>query len=122
MRKAEYFAIKLGDSDFKVNAGWLDRFKTGDRIDCRSVCGESGVIQVDTDKVHVRKNNKLPQLIKGYKLCDIFNADETGLFYKLMPEKTIQLKGEKCSGGKRSKDRLTLLVASNMDGSEKIKF
>lgn len=39
-----------------------------------------------------------------------------------MPEKTLQLKGEKCSGGKRSKDRLTLLVASNMDGSEKIKF
>lgn len=39
-----------------------------------------------------------------------------------MPEKTLQLKGEKCSVGKRSKDRLTLFVASNMDGSEKIKF
>lgn len=39
-----------------------------------------------------------------------------------MPEKTLQLKGEKCSGGNRSKGRLTLLVASNMDGSEKIKF
>lgn len=72
--------------------------------------------------MHVRKNNTLPQFIKGYKLCDIFNADETGLFYKLMPEKTLQLKGEKCSVGKRSKDRLTLFVASNMDGSEKIKF
>lgn len=60
--------------------------------------------------------------MKGYNPCDIFNADETGLFYKLMPEKTLQLKGEKCSGGKRSKDRLTLLVALSMDGSENLKL
>jgi len=28
--------------------------------------------------------------------------------------------GDKCSGGKRSKERITVLVGSNMDGSEKI--
>ena len=42
--------------------------------------------------------------MKNYKACDIFNAEETGLFYKLMPNKTLQLKGEKCHGGKKSKD------------------
>ena len=57
--------------------------------------------------------------MKNYKACDIFNAEETGLFYKLMPNKTLQLKGEKCHGGKKSKERLTVLVTSNMDGSEK---
>ena len=57
--------------------------------------------------------------MKNYKACDIFNAEETGLFYKLMPNKTLQLKGEKCHGGKKSKERLTVLAKSNMDGSEK---
>ena len=60
--------------------------------------------------------------MKNYKACDIFNADETGLFYKLKPNKTLQLKGEKCHGGNKSKKRLTVLAASNMDGSEQIKL
>jgi hypothetical protein len=61
--------------------------------------------------------------MKNYKACDIFNADETGLFCKVMSNKTLQLKGEKCHGGKnKSKKRLSVLATSNMDGSEKIKL
>jgi hypothetical protein len=60
--------------------------------------------------------------VKNYKACDIFNADEARLFYKLMPNKTLQLKGEKCHGGKKSKERLTVLATSNMYGSEEIKL
>lgn len=73
---------------------WLDRFKSRNGIVCRRVCGESGAI--DTDIKHDWKNHKLPKLIKGYKCtcipCDIFNVDETGLFYTLMPEKRYNLK------------------------------
>ena len=58
--------------------------------------------------------------MKNYKVCDIFNAEETGLLYKGMPNKTLQLKGEKCHGGNKSKEKLTVLATSNMDGSEKI--
>lgn len=73
---------------------WLDRLKSRNGIVCRRVCGESGAI--DTDIKHDGKNHKLPKLIKGYKCtcipCDIFNVDETCLFYKLMPEKRYNLK------------------------------
>ncbi|XP_056645814.1 tigger transposable element-derived protein 6-like [Diorhabda sublineata] len=63
---------------------------------------------------------------KGTKMCsysdsDVFNADETGLFYKLTPDRTLHFKGEKCSNGKLSKERITVLVAANMSGSEKRK-
>ena len=44
------------------------------------------------------------------------NADETGLFYKLRPDRTLAFKGEKCSGGKKAKDRLTVLVGASMSG------
>ncbi|GBL74291.1 Tigger transposable element-derived protein 6 [Araneus ventricosus] len=47
-------------------------------------------------------------------MTDIFNADETDLFYRVLPEKTLCLEGEKCSGGKISKERLTLLLCCNM--------
>jgi hypothetical protein len=40
--------------------------------------------------------------VKNYKAFDIFNAEETGLFHKRMPNKTLQLKGEKSHGGKKN--------------------
>ncbi|GFU72968.1 tigger transposable element-derived protein 6 [Trichonephila clavipes] len=46
--------------------------------------------------------------------------DETGLFFKCLPEKNIYIQKEICHGGKHSKERLTILLAVNMDGSEKI--
>ena len=49
---------------------------------------------------------------------NIFNADEFGLFYQALLKKTLNLKGEKCSGGKSSKIRLTGLAAANMIGEK----
>ncbi|XP_054706707.1 tigger transposable element-derived protein 4-like [Uloborus diversus] len=34
----------------------------------------------------------------------------------------MSFKGDKCSGGKHSKDRITLLVGANMDGTEKLQL
>ena len=58
----------------------------------------------------------LPIILSCYLLENIFNADEFGLFYQCLPNKTLHLKGEKCSGGKHSKVRLTGLAAGNAYG------
>ena len=58
----------------------------------------------------------LPTILSGYPLEKIFNADEFGLFYQCLPNNTLHLKGEKCSGGKHSKIRLTGLAAGNAYG------
>lgn len=63
-----------------------------------------------------------PKLKMKYSPKDIFNADETGLFFKLTSDKTLKFKGEKCVGGKLSKERITVLVAANMSGTEKRKL
>ena len=60
------------------------------------------------------------QITEGYSPKDFYNADETGLFYKCTPDKTLAFKGERCSGGKLSKERITLLIGANMDGSDKL--
>ena len=58
----------------------------------------------------------LPTILSRYPLENILNADEFGLFYQCLPNKTLHLKGEKCSGRKHSKIRLTGLAAGNAYG------
>ena len=54
----------------------------------------------------------LPMLLSKYNLKEIFKADEFGLFYQCLPSKTY-FKGQKCSGGKGSKGRLSGMAAGN---------
>ena len=61
---------------------------------------------------------KLPSLINGYLPRDIYNADETGLYFKALPNKTMTLKNEKCTGGKLSRERITILHCVNMAGDK----
>ena len=58
----------------------------------------------------------LPTILPCYFLENMFNADQFGLFYQFLLNKTLHLKEEKCSGGKHSKMRLTGLVAGNAYG------
>lgn len=58
--------------------------------------------------------------MQGYKLCDIFNVDETALFYKCIPDKTLTFKNDKRSSGKYSKVRLALLLAVHMTGTDNL--
>ena len=62
----------------------------------------------------------MPTLLHDSQPVDVFNADETGLFWKSLPDKTLHMKGEQCSGGKKSKERITVLVCANMTGIEKL--
>ena len=62
------------------------------------------------------KEKSLPTLLSLYKLEDIYNADEFGLFYQCMLDKTLAFKSEKCIGGKDSKVRLTGMAAANAIG------
>lgn len=64
--------------------------------------------------------DKLGNIISDFADRDVFNVDKTGLFYKCTPDKTMVFKKETVSGGKHSKDRITVLVGANMDGSEKL--
>lgn len=64
----------------------------------------------------------MPKLLEGYDPKDIFNCDEFGLFYKMMPKRSLSYKGKQCKGGKLSKERVTGFMCTNMDGSEKEKL
>ncbi|XP_065654668.1 uncharacterized protein LOC136081290 [Hydra vulgaris] len=60
----------------------------------------------------------LPTLLLNYKLENIFNADEFGLFYQCLPNKIYHLSREKCFGGKNSKVRLIGIAAGSATGEK----
>ena len=56
--------------------------------------------------------------LEGYNPCDIFNMDETALFFRTTEDKTLHQKGQECSGGKKAKMRLTISLCTNMFGDK----
>lgn len=103
---------------FKASNGWLDKFKNRHGIVFRALCGESAGV----DSITVEEwKKRLPTLIGSYSMDNIYNADETGLFFKLLPDRSMTLSKDSCKGGKRSKERYTVLLCSNWSGTHKLK-
>lgn len=115
--KAEQFAKLLKLDKFKPSNGWIEGFKKRNGLSFKQICGEENAVDPE---ICERWKEQLKTLIKGYEPRNIFNADEAALFFKCVPDKTFTFKGEKCSGGKLSKERITALFCANMDGSEKL--
>lgn len=119
MEKAKMLSEMMGESykDFSASSGWLDRWKTRYGVRKLNLCGEK--MSADEDAVNVFKT-EFEDLIKnkGYNKDQIFNADETGLNFKMLPRKSLASKSEASAPGhKLSKERITVLACSNASGS-----
>nr|XP_042912844.1 tigger transposable element-derived protein 6-like [Parasteatoda tepidariorum] len=115
--KAQDFANLFGDSDFKATDGWLTRWKERNNIVYRKLHGEKQ--DADFSSAADWVNDVWPTLIKDYKPEQIFNTDETGLFFRALPEHTLLFKNESTGGCKKMKERLTVLLTCNMTGTVK---
>jgi hypothetical protein len=96
---------------------WLDRFKKRHNIKEYKLHGEGASADIDSEDVTKQMDN-LRAECSTYALKDIFNMDETGLFWKLQPDRSLATC--QTSGGRKSKDCITLALTVNADGSEKL--
>jgi len=62
----------------------------------------------------------LKATLEGYALEDVFNWDETGLFWKGLPNRTLVVQEDKSKGGKLAKECVTVLLCCSASG-EKLK-
>lgn len=113
--KALEVAQNIGLNEFKASNGWLERFRRRHDITYKTVCGESADVNIEDVKSW---KQRLSIILKDYASKDVFNADETGLYYRALPTKTHALKSDKCSGRKTSKQRITILFCVNMEGEK----
>ncbi|GFT68229.1 tigger transposable element-derived protein 1 [Trichonephila clavipes] len=106
---------------FSASTGWLTGFIKRHSFHNLKIKGEVA----SADEEAARKYpEKLAKIIKDGEYCahQVFNADETGLFWKKMPTRTYIAKSEKtASGFKAAKDRVTLLLCSNASGDRMLK-
>lgn len=114
------FAKKL-NHDWQANSGFITRWKKRYGISNKAICGTklAGASQESIEEF--LSDTLIPKLAQ-YEPKNIYNADETALFYRAMPHRSYVMKGEKPSGGKKNKNRVTMLQIVNMDGSDKRKL
>ena len=113
--KAREIAARLGKSEFKGTNGWLSKWKKRYNIKRVAVCGEAGDVRGETV---TSWKERLPEILRGYAKEDIYNLDETGCFWKALPDKGFAQKGMQCKGGKKSKQRFTVAFLVNAAGEK----
>ena len=111
--KAIMFSLELNHDGVMASNGWLESFKARHNIHFAALSGEAA----DVNPTVVDDwEKRLETILEGYKLEDIYNADETGVFFQALPTTSLVVHGKQCLGGKKSKDRLTLLLACSATG------
>ncbi len=112
-QKAAQFLERLHPDTpkFEFSSGWLAKFKQRHQIRSHRRFGESGAADteiIEKSLPHIRT------ILDQYALADIYNMDETGLFYRMQADNSLatrQLKGRK-----QNKERITITICSTLMG------
>jgi len=113
--KARHFAELLKIENFKASNGWLNKFCHRNNIVFRAICGESASVNENDVSDWT---SKIADIIGNYEPRNIYNADETGLFFRAIPNKSLVVKNSSCIGVKHAKERITLLFCVNAAGEK----
>ena len=90
-------AVRLGmPEEFKASNGWLTRWKGRYNISHRIISGESGDVSSQTVDSWFER---VPSIVADYDPQNIWNCDETDLFWKALPDKGLAEKRKSCKGG-----------------------
>jgi hypothetical protein len=108
-------ATKMDLNDFRASNGWLQKLNKRFDIRYKSFSGEAS--EVSEELVNDWKS-KLSELTKDYKPENIFNFDESALFFKLIPKKSYLTKNSKTIGRKEQKQRITIGLCCSATGEK----
>lgn len=108
-------------ASFGASNGWFARFKARHKV---LLTAEPAAADARAAARYPPPRPVLRALLEAgrYSARQVFNVDETGLFWKRLPERMLlALEGTAGPGPKASKDHLTLLLGGNAAGDFKLK-
>ncbi|KAK3878580.1 hypothetical protein Pcinc_016793 [Petrolisthes cinctipes] len=107
----------IEETKFTASTGWL--YKYMKRTGTKNIAMTGEAASADYGAAEEMKN-KMKEI--NYSPQQVWNCDETGLYWKRMPMRTYIMKNEeKAPGLKVSKQRLTVLLMANTAGTEQLK-
>lgn len=119
--RAMYIALGGTEDEFKASNGWLEKFKRRHNIRSMNITGKKRSSCADAAEKFV---TWFENYIKEENLSkdQIFNCDETGLNFKNMPRRTLELEQESSTVEdlKEIKERITIMTCSNASGGFKL--
>ncbi len=116
-QKAAQFLERLHPDapKFEFSSGWLAKFKQQHQIRSHCRFGESGAVDMEIIE------ESLPcirTILDQYALADIYNMDETGLFYCMQADNSFATR--QLEGRKQNKECITIIVCCNANGFDKL--
>lgn len=105
-------------SGFNASEGWVKKFIKRNNLKSRSLHGEAGSVD---DEAIADRLRRVRVVCAEYDPDCIYNVDETGLFYKVLPKVTYLAPGEdrkttRGVKGMKAKDRVTAYMCTNASG------
>ncbi len=115
----DHEVMKMKECQFSQSWGIKLAQKNGWRS--KKLHGEAESVDVEKATPEI---DKICTLIAEYDLDHVYNMDETGLFFKCLPNRSYLKKEDfkDARGSKlmKAKDRVTIYVCTNADGTDKV--
>ena len=91
---------------FVASDGWLEKWKATYAIKEKRIVGEGGDVPEETVSSWIER---LQELTEGYSSENIWNVDESGCFFKALPDAGLVQKGKKAKAVRNQNNALQLL-------------
>ncbi len=116
------FSLSILKSNFKASWQWLSQFRACRGLQKMLLHGEGTEVNKNDLELLVALE-ELYGIIAQYDPKNVYNMDETGLFFRLLPSDSLLMPNEDISttrGKKKAKDRVFFIVCANTFGMHKI--
>ena len=113
--------ISIPEGDFKASWQWLSRFRERRGLQKILLHGKGAEVDQEDPKLLAALDD-LYATTSRYDPKNVYNMDEAGLFFRLLPRYTLLMPFEDLSttrGKKKAEERLSLVVCANATGSTK---
>lgn len=115
-------ALRNKLEDFQAGEKWAKNLVRRNGLHSQRLHGEAGSVKPELMK---KEMDEIRALCATYPARNIFNVDETGFQYKVMPRRTYlsssdDRKTVRGSKGMTFKDRLSAIMCCNADGTAKV--